>query len=69
MLSGAIVKKFRSLFNDIQKFHTYTITPIRLIDVHLTDKHFFYQKECEERAQTVAKQGISGQSKEKQNYD
>lgn len=42
---------------------------IRLIDVHLTDKHFFYQKECEERAQTVAKQSILGQNKEKQNYD
>jgi len=40
-----------------------------LIDVHLTDKHFFYQKECEERAQTVAKQSILGQNKEKQNYD
>ena len=27
MPSGAIVKKFCLLFNDIQKFHTYTITP------------------------------------------
>ena len=31
-----------------------------LSNVHLTDQHFFYQKECGRRAQTTAKHGILG---------
>lgn len=69
MPSGAIVKKFRSLFNDIQKFHTYTITPYPFDWCSSDRQTLLLSKKCEERAQTVAKQGIPGQIKEKQNYD